>query len=335
VTFLPSFSHIYVERDAAGYPLTQRLLERFNRSTIVEIDTYKELFNRPRQRWAHQKRSLKLILAVRRDAFLYPGSSFVPNFDHNRFYYNTTVLNCLYGCEYCYLQGMFPSADVVVFVNFEDFEEAASRACTDGPAYLCVSYDTDLLAFEGLLGYCARWIHFASNHPAMTVEIRSKSPNFRSLQDVTPVENVVLAWTLSPDEIIRRFEHKTPPLSSRLTSVKQAIDRGWRVRLCFDPVLLVKDWKIHYQQLLDEVARSIPPEKLLDVSVGVFRINSSYLRSMQDQNPGSTLVQYPYVAQNGSATYDAESRTELEQFVIERLKTFVPEEKICPVPWQS
>jgi spore photoproduct lyase len=107
------------------------------------------------------------------------------------------------------------------------------------------------------------------------------------------------------------------------------------VRLCFDPVLLVKDWKIHYQQLLDEVARSIPPEKLLDVSVGVFRINSSYLRSMQDQNPGSTLVQYPYVAQIGSATYDAESRTELEQFVIERLKTFVPEEKICPVPWQS
>ena len=31
------------------------------------------------------------------------------------------MLNCIYDCKYCFLQGMFRSANFVIFVNYESF----------------------------------------------------------------------------------------------------------------------------------------------------------------------------------------------------------------------
>ena len=31
------------------------------------------------------------------------------------------MLNCLYDCRYCFLQGMYRSANYVLYVNYEDF----------------------------------------------------------------------------------------------------------------------------------------------------------------------------------------------------------------------
>lgn len=30
------------------------------------------------------------------------------------------MMNCIFDCEYCYLKGMYPSGNLVVFVNLED-----------------------------------------------------------------------------------------------------------------------------------------------------------------------------------------------------------------------
>jgi hypothetical protein len=46
----PNFSHIYVEKFAIGYPLTEIALSKFSESTIVKIDHYKDIFNRKEQK---------------------------------------------------------------------------------------------------------------------------------------------------------------------------------------------------------------------------------------------------------------------------------------------
>lgn len=333
---LPLFSHIYVEEKARSYPLTATILERFAKATQVSISNYKEVFNRPRQRWDHQQQSLKLILAVREDSFLYAGSSFVPNYDHSRFFYTTPILNCIYGCEYCYLQGLLSSPNMVVFVNDRDFIEAAEKQLGNSqPGYLCISYDTDLLAIEDIFGYCATWIEYARRFPNVTVEIRTKSANIKALRGITPPPNVILAWTLSPEQVIERFEHKTPSLAARLSAVATAQELGWSVRLCIDPILRVQDWQTQYAALVRETFERVSPTKIVDVSVGVFRINSGYLRNMQERRPSSKLVTYPYTVENGAASYKADERSELLDFVSSNVRQFVTEEKICPVPWQS
>lgn len=335
MSYLPLFSHIYLEERAMSYPLTERILKQFPRAIQIPISNYKEVFNRPRQRWDHQKHSLKLILAVRNEAFIYPGSAFVPNFEYSQFFYTTPVLNCIYGCEYCYLQGMFPSANLVAFVNDDDFiQEATDTISQDSPAYLCISYDTDLLALETIFGYCARYIEYARRNPHVTIEIRTKSANIRALEHITPPPNIILAWTISPESVISRYEHRTPPLSARLAAIKRAYTQGWRIRLCIDPMVRVENWRLHYSELVKDTFSTLTPSAISDISVGVFRIPSGYLRAMQTNNKTSPLVQYPYTVCNKSASYTPNEHHEMITMISHELQQHVPQEKICPVPWQ-
>jgi spore photoproduct lyase len=166
------------------------------------------------------------------------------------------------------------------------------------------------------------------------VEVRTKSANIKPLLTWTPAPNLILAWTLSPSDIAKRFEHGTPSLDARLAAVAKAIEHGFTVRLCLDPVLRVQGWQESYQELLEKIQANINIDKILDISVGVFRINSSYLREMQDRLPHSGIVTYPYCVENGAASYAPHEREELVSAVVTQLETFVPKEKICPVPWQ-
>jgi len=335
VSYLPLFSHIYIEDKAKDYPLTEKILTRFPKAQSIAINTYKEVFNRRRQRWIDQRHALKLILAVREDSFLYPGSSFVPNFEHASFFYTTPALNCLYGCEYCYLQGMFPSANLVLFVNDDDFISAAQDKLKNHEAsYLCISYDTDLLALEDLFGYCEKYIEFARTNPKVTLEIRTKSANIAALKSITPAQNVILAWTISPESVVSRYEHKTPKLQARLEAIQKAIQSGWRVRLCIDPILRITNWREIYAELIDETFNYLTPHQINDISVGVFRIPSGYLHAMRDTNPTSPIVTYPYTAKNQCASYPNEEREEMIKAVSDDLKKYLSEDKICPVPWQ-
>jgi len=67
--FQPNFSHIYVERGALDYPLSQIALKKFSKSKVIEVDHYKDIFNRTGQDFQVQKKSMKLILAKKQNPF--------------------------------------------------------------------------------------------------------------------------------------------------------------------------------------------------------------------------------------------------------------------------
>ena len=322
------FSHIYIERRAMDYPDSQHLLKKYPDALRVYVDDYKDVFNRLHQKFQVQKRSMKLILAVKKDHFLYQGSEQAPAFGHHHFYYNSLILNCIYNCDYCYLQGMYPSANIVVFVNSGDFFAETQKRLEEHPIYLCISYDTDLLAFENVISHCARWIEFAARQNGLVIEIRTKSSNYKAISHLRPNANVILAWTLSPQEIIDRYEKGTPSLKSRLNAARSAIRDGWKVRLCFDPVIQVERWREKYMACVDEVSGLLPAEMIHDVSIGVFRMNSGYLSRIKKQRVDSDLLYYPFEKQNGTISYPKHERDLMIQAIADHLLKYYPKEKI-------
>ena len=67
----------------------------------------------------------------------------------DRHYYFSHMLNCLYDCRYCFLQGMYQSANYVLFVNFEDFQSdirSIAEANPDQQHFFFSGYDCDSLA---------------------------------------------------------------------------------------------------------------------------------------------------------------------------------------------
>lgn len=322
----PSFSHIYVEKKALSHPKTIEILQRFKKAQIIEIDHYKDLFNQRGQDFRAQKQTPKLILATKEDTFLYEGSQYADGFGFEQFYYTPTMLNCLYDCDYCYLQGMYSSANMVVFVNREDFFQA-TLPYLDKPMLVCTSYDTDLLAVENLIGENRDWIEFAKDHPNLHLELRTKSANFATIKDLNPSKQIVIAWTLSPQIIIDKYEAKTPSLAKRLASIQEALDLGWQVRLCLDPVIYTPEFHTIYPPFIDQIFTHLDPQKIFEVTTGSFRMSSPHLKMLKKM-AHTDLAFYPYTVEQNMASYEKEIETEILNTMQESLLTYIDEKKL-------
>ncbi len=326
------FSHIYVEKSIKDTAFVKDILKRFNNAQIIEVNHYKDVFSRSGQNSNIQKKSQKLILARKTGELIYKGAPVCQNFGNDFFYYTSCVMNCIYDCEYCYLKGMYPSGNLVIFVNIEDIFEELKRLLEHHPVYLCVSYDTDLMALEGLLGYAAKWADFTDKMnkegKQLTIEIRTKSANSGLFAKLPIVKNVIYAFTLSPEQVVTDYENKTPGTMLRIQAAKTAMEMGHTVRLCFDPMIYCKDWKKQYNNMLKMVFDTIDMDKIMDVSVGSFRISQDYLKKMRKIEPESLIAQFPYVNTGGYYHYPQELLMEMEGFLVERLSLKLPENKI-------
>ena len=332
----PPFSHIYIEEALLGGEEAEAILRKFPKAKCIPIRHYKDLFNRRKQNRALQEKSRKLILAKKEGQRIYPGAPVCQSFSESAFYYASLLMNCPFHCEYCYLQGMYPSANLVLFLNLEDYFSDCRRLIKEkGSLYLCISYDTDLLALEELYPFVERFARFLEEEPDLRIEVRTKAGGeslFRRLLKMQLSEDakkrLIFAFTLSPEKIVSEAEHGTAGLKGRLKAIKMAMEEGFTLRLCFDPMLYHADWEGLYTALLETVFREIPMEKLYDVSVGSFRISESYLKAMTKSCGASPYTSFPYENTDGYYHYPKELLLKMEGFLEQRLLEKLPKEKI-------
>nr|WP_269144095.1 radical SAM protein [Clostridium guangxiense] len=326
VSRLNSFSHIYVEKSAVNFNVTRNILDKFKNSTIVYIENYKDVFNRARQDYNIQKRTQNLILAVEHNNFLYKGSDMCEDFGQENFYYSSSILNCAYGCEYCYLKGMYQSGNIVIFANIDDFINKAVEESKDKKVYLCISYDSDLLAFENVTGFVRRWIEAAVKNKNLLIEVRTKSTNFKAVKDMCIPNNVIFAWTILPDEVIKKYELKVPSLNARLNSIKLATQKGVQVRLSIEPIMKIANFKDVYRKFVDNIFTALDSNKIRDINIGAFRVKNEHLKRMRKLDPYSNIFAHRFVKINDYSTY--ENCDEIEKYVAKLFKNYVDERKV-------
>lgn len=330
------FQYIYVEEAILQSPDVERVLRKFPKAKVIPIKHYKDVFNRKKQGRLAQSRSRKLILAKKEGQRLYDGAVVCQDFSESHFCYTSLLMNCPFHCAYCYLQGMYPSSNLVMFLNLEDyFSDCRKWIAEKGSLYLCISYDTDLLAMEGVYPYVEEFARFLNQENALRIEVRTKAGGeglWRKMQRL-PLSSdarkrMIFAFTLSPEEIIEEAEEGTARLSSRIFAIQKALEEGYLVRLCFDPMIYHPRWKELYGDLLQEIFEKIPMEQIHDCSVGSFRISESYLKAMGKALPSSPHTQFPYENTGGYYHYPKELMEEMEGFLYSRLQEKLPKEKI-------
>ena len=320
------FSHLYIEESVKDEALTCKIMQKFSNSKIIFIKHYKDIFNRPNQDFGVQSKSKNLILARRAAPFLYEGSYYSDGFEYENFFYTPSILGCLYDCEYCYLSGMYNSANSVFFVNTQDFFDAV-LPYLDKPTLIAISYDTDTLAIESLTSHTQEWIEFAQKHPNLHLEVRTKSANFKAIKALHVSDQVVLAWTLSPQRIIDLYEHKTPSLQKRLASIKEAIDAGWRVRVCIDPVIYNEDFNELYPPLIDQLFNTIDAKKLFQLTLGSFRMSSVHLKKIKKLRR-SDIAFYPYEVKDNIVSYGKTIEQNILHGMLQKAIQYIPKERI-------
>ena len=333
MNFLPDFSHIYVESQSIESDIAEQSFKRFPKAKIIEIEDYKKIFNKNGQDFQIQKLSTKLILAKKQPPFIYPATDIIQDSGFSNFYYCTPILNCIYNCEYCFLQGMYSSANIVVFTNTEEVKDAVKkqileRKYPDEPLLLSLSYNTDILALENILPLTKQWINFANNTDDLFMEIRTKSGLTSSFNKLKPSKKILFAWTLSPNNIIQKYEHKTPLLERRIMSIQKIVDSGWPVRLSFDPILIYPNWKEDYKQMFERIKETISGDKIFDITIGVFRMSDDFYNRIKKTKPDSDLFYNNYDNSNNVKTVTKDQKEMVRDFALSQLDGYCNGDKI-------
>ena len=196
---------IYIEVDVEDHHRTQRILARYPKANKVLIEKYSQVFNSHAQNFRTQKQNPSLILAAKQNKKVIPTPSQYET-GGGAHYYFSHMLNCVYDCRYCFLQGMLRSAHYLLFVNYEDFigeikEVAAQHKNDEKPVWFFSGYDCDSLAYEPVTQFADFFVdQFASIDNAV-LELRTKSTQIRSLISRQVQSNVVVASSLSPENV--------------------------------------------------------------------------------------------------------------------------------------
>ena len=333
MNFLPDFSHIYVESQSIDSDIAKQSFKRFPKAKIIEIEDYKKIFNKNGQDFQIQKLSTKLILAKKQPPFIYPATDIIQDSGFSNFYYCTPILNCIYNCEYCFLQGMYSSANIVVFTNTVEVKDAVKkqileRKYPDEPLLLSLSYNTDILALENILPLTKQWIDFANNTDDLFMEIRTKSGLTSSFNKLKPSKKILFAWTLSPNNIIQKYEHKTPLLERRIMSIQKIVDSGWPVRLSFDPILIYPNWKEDYKQMFERIKETISGDKIFDITIGVFRMSDDFFNRIKKTKPYSDLFYNNYDNSSNVKTVTKDQKEMVRDFALSQLDGYCNGDKI-------
>jgi spore photoproduct lyase len=319
---------IYVEDGVSRHPRAMAIRAKYPAAVVVPISRYGEVFNRGRQSFRLQKRRPSLILAEKLGSHVVEAPYGVGG-QHN--FYFSHVLNCLYDCRYCFLQGMYRSAHYVVFVNYEDFRAAIlakARAIPEGDVYFFSGYDGDSLALDSLTGFLSEFLPFFAENPRLILELRTKSVRIRPLLERAPVPNAVVAFSFTPARVSRVLEHGVPPVEQRIRAAASLASRGYAIGLRFDPLVFVPDYRELYRDLFREIFRSIPVEAIHSVGFGAYRLPRDYFERMRRLYPEERLFAVSVDERDGVTSYPSELEQEMKAFCAVELENHLPRERL-------
>ncbi len=288
------FDKIFVEKSYETNARALSIINRFPKAKVSVIDKIEDIFNRVKKPYLQKNESLNLFLGEKKGQLVKeaPDAYGLSGEPH---YYFIHAYNCIYECNYCYLQGYFNSPDIVLFLNHRDIcneiesvtEECSKKGLT--PWFHAGEF-SDSLALTHITGELEIYHELFSRLPEAKLELRTKSANIKALLELTPKKNIITTFSLSPADKIKKNDLQTPSLRARLNAIRKLADAGHPIGIHFDPVVYDENFKEKYTQLVEELFESLPVDKLEYISVGVVRFTKDVFHQVKKNYPSSELL---------------------------------------------
>jgi spore photoproduct lyase len=330
-------SCVYVESSIKNHQRTLRILARFKNTPVVEIEHHGEVFNPSAQNFRLQKSNPALILAHKNNRHALPTpDGYGLGGKHN--YYFSHMLNCLYDCRYCFLQGMYKSAHQVIFVNYEDFNEDITQICAQHnsePVWFFSGYDCDSLAYEPVTQFADYFVPEFSKIDNAWLELRTKSTQVRQLLKHEPCNRIVTAFSFTEQHSHDKLEHGVPSIEKRIDAMKLLVDAGWPIGLRFDPIVYHDNYQASFSHLLETIFATIDANQLHSVSLGAFRLPKNNFRQINKLYPDEPLFAQNLALNDGIVGYPLTLENEMMRYCEQQLLQHIPAHCYHPCEWHE
>ena len=293
------FENIFVEKEFLGSKRVNNILKKTGHKDPIVIDKIEDHFGRFYKPYLHKRTNLNLYLGSKKGKIVKeaPPAYGKQGYPH---YYFVHAYNCIYECEYCYLQGYFNSPDIVLYLNYEEITEeihkTIKRHSEDQVIWFHAGEFSDSLALSHLTEEVDFYYKLFENLPNARLEFRTKSANIRKLMNVTPLDNVVVSYSLSPKKVSLEVDRKTPPLLTRLKAIKKLQDYGHKIGIHLDPIIYSETLESDYEELFHEMNKlEIDVNALEYISIGVVRFSKDVFRQFKNNYPDSPILKQEFI----------------------------------------
>ena len=316
--------NIYIEEGVKNTELAERVRRLFPKACFHDTDGKKQVGS-PN----FSRRTETLLIHQEKYDFLKPCPCSCGSAGCG---YNLINLGfgCRFECEYCFLQQYQNLHAVLLPANVQDFLEKIDQApFRKGPfdrVRIGSGEFTDSLVFDELTQYSHDLVPFFKNRPHLQFEFKTKSTCIDGLLKEGGAENVVVSWSVNAPQFIEQVEHFTPSLTQRLAAAKQVAEAGYRIGFHFDPVVPFDGWKEAYLAAAEQIAASVPREKVAWISVGLLRFSRELKKVVENRFPENWILDGEFLLEfDGKMRYPEKLRQEAYEFFVPHLQKLFPQ----------
>lgn len=244
---------VYYEPAILDFELGQKLYEKYKERN-VEMHSIESHNNIPELRQLPDKEFIRmkkyLILGIRKTLRL------VPNNRSADFIVPFTSSGCSAMCLYCYLVcTFFKNSYLRIFVNREQMIDKIRKMAekTDDKKIYEIGCNSDMVLENTLTGNLKWAIEQFARIPNARSTFATKFSQIDDLLDIDHNGHTQIRISVNPEDIIKKIEIGTSPLSSRIEAGNKMHRVGYRVGINIAPIILEEGWKDKYIELLDQL----------------------------------------------------------------------------------
>ena len=301
LTEISMFEVIYVENQLLDHPRVLEILKKYPNSEIKKIDKVEDVFGRVKKPYLQKRTNLNLFLGEKKGQLvkLAPPAYGLSGEPH---YYFVHAYNCIYECNYCYLQGYFHSPDIVLYLNHEEIALEIKRIALEHlsqtpeqKVWFHAGEYSDSLALTSLSGELNHYFKLFKELSFCNLELRTKSVNIKELLKEEPLDNIITSFSLSPSHRIKLNDLKTPPLKNRLEAIRELDSNGFPIGIHFDPIIYDEQFIESYEELIEQLLENISADKIRYISLGVVRFTKEVYQKVQKNYSETDLLAQEFV----------------------------------------
>lgn len=325
------FKKIFIESGVEKYESTQKILKQFPLAQKIKIENHEDIFGKVKKPYLLKRNQLNLFLASKKGSLVKETPS-AYGFTSQFHYYFIHSYNCIYECNYCYLQGYFHSPDIVLFLNHDEiFQEVIRLARVhklngEVPWFHSGEY-SDSLALSHLTGETSHIYQTFRQIPEARLELRTKSVNIKEILKQDPLSNVYITFSLAPHVRIVENEHKTPSLALRLAAMQKLWQQGHKVGVHLDPMIWSEDMFGLYENFFLDLNAHVPMDQIEYFSLGVVRFTKDVFAQVQKNYPESI-----FLSQKMKTSFDHKVRyiRPLRKYILKTIKSKILSYSVDP-----
>lgn len=291
-------SRIFIEDQVKDHSRALKIVSHFPQVSVTVIRKVEDVFGRVKKPYLQKRDTLNLFIG-RKEGAVVKQAPAAYGATGNPHYYFIHAYNCIYECEYCYLQGYFHSPDLVFFINHEEIGNEMARLIKEVHPEKTVWFHagefSDSLALSHITNEWPFYFDFFARFPQARLELRTKSVNVSAIKKLKPQKNILITYSLSPDIAAQKSDRKTPPIEARLKAIKTLSELGHPIGIHFDPIIYFDEFESAYEELIEKIIKKIPSEKIEYVSLGVVRFSKQVYREVEKNYPKAEFLAADFI----------------------------------------